>query len=257
MHIDIIQELLIDRTEQMLCSWKRKGQRVTHSKIDMLPVADMLEHIDYEQADEIQVMLDTLSRTMKKSRMYIQDTSLENTLLVTWGKHIVLHSGIEGEVEKERTLNLLSKLWKQITKECTPQECQSYSLQMLIPFMDLGGKDAGDMLIRVWKTLNLYSQTSLIYLLLYTEFRYWFIDGRVHEWIRTNDQTVRYEFEKIRSGEFGWDEQIAWQYWLDWSQYSRPRGDIGMKQFENFSRSADALKKGEKEQMKISVLLCI
>lgn len=60
MHIDIIQELLIDRTEQMLCSWKRKGQRVTHSKIDMLPVADMLEHIDYEQADEIQVMLDTL-----------------------------------------------------------------------------------------------------------------------------------------------------------------------------------------------------
>lgn len=272
MHIDVIQELVIDKTIQKIRLWKKKKQKATHSRIDELPMTEMLEYVDYKQAYELQVMSDTLSSVMGRSRGVTLNTMLENTLFLTWVKHIVLHSGIADETEKEFTLSLLSTLWKQITQKCEEREdgqkksrqknseqqkYLTYAIQMLIPFIDIGGEDANDMLIRVWKILNLYSQVSLIYLLLYTEFRYWFVDGKVHEWLRTDDQTMRYEFEKIRRGKFGWQKETAWQYWLDWSQYSRLRGDIGMKQFENFSRNVEALKRGRTEQMRISVLSCI
>lgn len=257
MHIDNIQELLVDKSTEMLYQWKKKAQIVTHSEIDKLPVADMLMHIAYDQADEVRIMLDTLVRVMVQGRDSIRGTSLENTLLVTWVKHIVRYSGIADEDERERTLNLIIQLWGQVSKNCTQRECQSYSVQLLIPFMDIGSEEAVKMLVRVWKRLNLYSQTSVIYLLLYTEFRYWFIDGKIHKWIDTDDPSMRRELERIRKGRFTWDEEAARQYWLDWSQYSCQRGDIGLLQFENFRRSAEALKGNSGDHVQLSVLSCI
>lgn len=257
LHIDVIQDLVVDKTVEKIERWNTKKQTVTHSEIDELPIIEMLEYADYKQEYELRIMADTLSRVTRESRKWVRDTVLENTLLMTWIKHVVLHSGMASEAEKECTQNLLNSIWKGVTQECEPQSCLTYSVQILIPFMDIGGKDANNMLIRAWKNLNLYSQTNVIYLLLYTEFRYWFVDGRVHEWIWTDDQTMRYEFGKIREGEFGWDKWTAWQYWLDWSQYNRPRGDIGLGQFENFCRHVDALKGSGTAPVRVSVLSCL
>lgn len=257
MRTEKIQELIQKETLRIIHDFSEDGKNVTHSEIDRLPVVDMLEHIDYKKEDETKILIDTLAGIMRKGHEEIKNTSLNNTLLVTWVKHVIGHMDIEDEYEKERMLYFLSGLWKEITAEGSESENCSYSLQILIPFMDAGAEDAPDMLIRLWKIMNLYSHISLIYLLLYAEFRFRFIDGKVHECLKMPDQNLRYELNKIKNGAFIWDRNAAWQYWLDWSQYNRQRGDIGMKHFDDFCKSVEALKSGERGRIRSLVLISI
>lgn len=226
--------------------------------MDSFLVTDMLEHVDYTKSDEASLILRQLSNILTDNHVHLQATqrTTGGMLLFTWAKRIAVKSGFHTEYEKERTLNLFKELWELITSAAQAPELRlSYSVHLVLPFIDACDEDGKEMMVRLRNLLGQYGELSLPYLLLYTEYRYWFIDGTVHDWIAIDNYNLQIDLERIRTGNFIWNEEMAWKYWLDWCQYNGSRGDIGIKQFYNFSNGMEGLKKGTNGRVCTPVIL--
>lgn len=226
--------------------------------IDSFLVTDMLEHVDYTKSDEASLIIRQLSKILADDQIQLQATqrTTGGMLLLTWAKRIAVKSGFHTEYEKERTLNLFKELWELITSAVKDPELRLlYSVHLILPFIDARDADGNEMLVRLRNLLGEYGEWSLPYLLLYTEYRYWFVDGTVHDWIAIDDYNLQLDLERIRKGKFIWNEETAWKYWLDWCQYNGSRGDIGIKQFSKFSDGMEALQKGTNGRVCTPVIL--
>lgn len=228
--------------------------------MDSFLITDMLEHEDYAKADDVNVLVRLLSRILTGRCLPPQEKQwnlkLRTTLLFTWAKRIALKSGFQTEYEKERTLNLFRELWEQITYEVKDSSLLiSYSVHLLLPFIDVRDPDGNDMFLRLRNLFGVYGELSLPYVLLYTEYRYWFVDGTVHDWIVIDNYDLQIALDRIRNGKFVWDERIAWTYWLDWSQYNGSRGDIGIDHFRQFSLGMKVLGKMKSRRVCTPVIL--
>lgn len=262
------QKIVIEETIERIREFSKGKRNVTYNEVDILPVTEMLKHVDYMKKDETQILIDTLVGILenKKGKENVEKGGLANTLVATWVKHMIISVGMQDEFQKDRIVNLVYTFWKRLTgdEDALIQSYErrmrniSYSLQILIPFMDIGTKDAANIMIRIWNIMGKISSSCLIYLLLYTEFRYHFIDGKIHDWVEGYDHNLQFELEKIQKGEdLEWNEDFAWQCWLDWGQYDKPREDIGVQQFGKFSKSVKILQKKQGERVHSIVLLSI
>lgn len=244
-----VQELILEKTKEELL--KMNQEESICQIIDALPVTDMLVHIDYSNAYDQKMLANVLVEILTDKNIFqnTAQSSLRNIILMVWGRWMLASTSIQTEGEKECILNMFCDIWKELlrsdNKEIIQEEQRiSYSLQLLIPFIDLQSEDGSSLLIRLWKRMNTYKSQVLIYLLLYSEFRYWFVDGKPQKWTKEKDYDLAMELNQLRKGHFIWEEDLGRKLWIDWGWCNGARGDIGIKQFYSFCKSLEQLADG-------------
>lgn len=231
-----VRKLLIDLTNQRIKSLSKALENQVfniHSKIDSFPITDFILHIDYKNAEETRCLIDTLSEVVKTSRADrgVEELNVADmTLLTTWVGHIIYQSGTGTEKEKARTIRILTELWKKL-----PRKNRLYdTVQMMIPFIDMKNDTGMEMMGRFFRIISLDSAALIMYLLLYMEYRYWFEDQRIPEWICIRNMHGRIWMEDVFRGKAALDKEIAWIFWRSWILYNSYDGQIGLEYFYIF-----------------------
>ena len=232
---------------------KIEEEKSIQSMIESLPITDMLEHIDYSNAEETRSLIDVLVKCNMKFAEETLRTYAGNTLLYAWVSRIVTKSDLSAEYGRDRLVNLLRDLWQSINKDIKLSQYRpsinerlalSCAMQILLPLIDSNEDNSSNVLSRVWERMTDYNSQILPYLLLYTEFRYWMVDGQENNWFANTDYNMRIELERIKKGNIRLDRKFAQDCWIDWSQYSQIRSGIDLRCCDVFCQDIVRLKAG-------------
>lgn len=238
--IRLIQSLTIERIKKRT-EKKRKKDPVWHRWIDSLPITDFIIHINYENAEENSCLVNTLAKVINnvwKETDYIDWDVVDMTLVTTWSGHIIYMSGMKTEKEKSRTIRLLVELLEKL-----PEEGRGvYTIQILIPFIEMRDGAGVEMLCRFLRVADQDEADIILYLLLYTEYRYWFEDNQILEWCNSEKQYPWKWIESILAGKKKPDKELAWCFWRSWILYNRHDGQFGLDYFYAFCEDAEMIK---------------
>lgn len=225
-----------------------------HSQIDSLPVTDFMIHINYDNAEETRCLVEVLSTVFCSIRAKKDDNDrsmIDMTLLTAWSTHIIYKSGTATEEEQSRTTRLLVELWRKL-----PEDNKiAYTVQMLIPFVEMKDNAGVEIMCRFLRIIRQDEPVIMLYLLLYTEYRYWFVYDRILEWFYIGERYLRKWIESILTGKEKPDRELAWCFWKSWRFYNMYDGQFGFDHFYAFCQDAEHAIGKEKEYEPNSVIL--
>lgn len=247
-------------------SSKKKQEAIQlHARIDGFAIADMLEHTDYRNADEVSGLVGMCKDICISSEFWetLQAGKLENLMITTWVDHIIHSCAWNTEYDCTQNINTLHLLWKAMTTAINMNDEDadrmkiSVCLQFLQPFVNENDDRNDRILIRVWREFEPYRKQTLVYLLLYTTYRAYRMGSVDYTWFLNNEPVFRLCMKEIVNGHFRWDETFkafALQRWIDWSRYDC-RNDIELMQFMNFSNDMENLQKGNRYKVVSPVII--
>lgn len=236
----LLRDLTYKRIKAESENIKNDFQNV-HSKIDGFPITDFIIHIDYTNAEETRCLTDILSAVLCDvgfREKKIKKNIINMTLLMTWANHIIYNSGVGTEEEKSRTIRILFELWKKLKSG----DQDILLVQLTIPFIEMENDIGREMLERIFNATGAYPGKVILYLLLYTEYRFWYVDNRISGWFRCGRSNIKKSFYEILQGEVKWDEESAWELWKAWRVYNSYEGQMGLEQFYTFCDDIELLR---------------
>lgn len=225
-----------------------------HSMIDGLPITDFIIHIDYTNAEETRCLTDILSAVLCDAgfgEKGIKKNVINMTLLMTWANHIIYNSGVSTEEEKSRTIRILYELWGKLKSG----DQDILLVQLTIPFIEMGNDTGREMLERIFNATGVSAKRVVLYLLLYTEYRFWYVDNRIAGWFRCGRSTIKRSIFEILRGNVKWDEESAWELWKAWRVYNSYEGQMGLEQFFTFCNDIEMLQKRKQYAVRSTVLI--
>lgn len=283
--VQSVRQLLRDLTYKELTDKRRKRKDFyeftnTHSRIDRLPLTDFIIHINYANADETHCLIDTLSSVLRdvmpdmQERYKIEknedgEEEKQNrrnaekitymTLLMTWAGHIIYNSGFKTEEEKSRTVRILYELWEKTMNADGDRGGGDNGavllIQMLIPFIEISGDTGRDMMERMIMATGGDAENVVLYLLLYTEYRYWFENNSISRWFRWDKPHLKNAVSHALQGNAKWNVEMAWNWWKAWRMYNTYDGQLGLEIFYRFSDDIERLRLKRKYEVRSNVLI--
>lgn len=240
----------------------KKTQGSIQSNIESWTIFSMIEHVEYINAEDVRELIDVIVNILGEKDFLNGTGQLgEHTVFMTWVAHISEKFEFQDEPDVTRAVDLYTGLWgkiddrismdSNISEERKNKLRISYSVQLLLPFINYANRVGNSILFRVCSRMNKYKRDVLPYLLLYTEFRYWFINGEINDWFQNKGYRI---CEVLQKGYDGWDRNLAWELWVEWSQYNGERDDIGVSQFCDFIEDLEKIIRGDNWQIKSEVL---
>lgn len=224
-----------------------------HSQIDSLPVTDFIIHINYDNAEETRCLvwvLSTVFGCIRAKKGEDDFSMIDMTILTAWSAHIIYKSGIATEEEQSRTTRLLVEIYRKLPAD----NRMVYVVQMLIPFVEMKDSEGIEVMRRFLRGIIEDEPTIILYLLLYTEYRYWFVYDRIVEWFYIGGQYPWKWIESILTGEEKMDRNLAWCFWKSWRFYNTYDGQMGLDHFYAFCQDTEQLKEKEKKHELNSVI---
>lgn len=173
------------------------------------------------------------------------------TLLMTWASHIIYNSGVSTEEEKSRTIRILYELWGKLKSG----DQDILLVQLTIPFIEMGNDTGREMLERIFNATGVSVKRVVLYLLLYTEYKFWYVDNRIAGWFRYGRSNIKRSIFEILRGNVKWDEESAWELWKAWRVYNSYEGQMGLEQFFTFCNDIEMLQKRRKYAVRSTVLI--
>ena len=251
-----VRKLLVSLTIEKIRKLDKRAEKEIinlHSQIDSLPVTDFMIHINYDNAEETRCLVEVLSTVFCSIRSKkVEDglSMIDMTLLTAWSTHIIYKSGTATEEEQSRTTRLLVELWRKL-----PEDNRIvYTVQMLIPFVEMKDNVGIEIMCRFLRIIIQDESVIMLYLLLYSEYRYWFVYDRILEWFNIGEQYPWKWIESILTGAEKLDRELAWCFWKSWRFYNMYDGQIGLDHFYAFCQDAEHVKEREKKHTPNSVI---
>lgn len=249
----LLRDLTYKRIEAESKTIKKEFQNI-HSMIDGFPITDFIIHIDYTNAEETRCLTDILSEVLYDAGLGIKKIKknvINMTLLMTWASHIIYNSGVSTEEEKSRTIRILYELWGKLKSG----DQDILLVQLTIPFIEMGNDTGREMLERIFNATGVSVKRVVLYLLLYTEYKFWYVDNRIAGWFRYGRSNIKRSIFEILRGNVKWDEESAWELWKAWRVYNSYEGQMGLEQFFTFCNDIEMLQKRRKYAVRSTVLI--
>jgi len=267
------QEQILELAEESRISDHQDDRRIwLHEAIDGMAISDMLDHVDYGNADEVSGLVDMCRGIFQLPRLWnkLHEGMLDNLIINAWADRIIHSCEWNTEYDCIRNINTLNLLRENIIgavlsdsqdkdntelrNENDHQKEISICLQFLQPFVNENNEKNDRMLVRVWREFGIYRKQVLVYLLLYTAYRSYRLETADYTWILRDEPAFRNCMREILAGSFVWDEQTAAQYWYNWSCYDYHE-DINFAKFKDFSNDIENLRRGKRYKMKSPILI--
>lgn len=214
--------------------------------IEQLYIVDMLEHINYSDEREVNNLKNVICRLITDTDIssHVKGTSFEHTILLPLIMRIVVKSGMETEYDRQRTSGIIREIRGMIidSKDISRMMKLSFSVQLLLPFINLNDQNASDTMVQIWKSYDNDRNMVLPYLILYTEFQYKVMKQRECVWVQTDDRDMKWALQYFCDNPPDINETFIKTCYLDWTQYDMQRSNVHLEVICNFIEDIKKLK---------------
>lgn len=239
-----------------------KEQQSIQNKIDSLSVTDIMLNTDYtnkEERDNItnmikDILIDSeVSNSMHENRM-------ENVILMNWCDRICSKFAVGDDRQKEILIRYIGNVLNELEKSGEENEKNTnknikenkyrsvlYSVQVLVALVRFNNPDMNEVMIQIWKRISTYKTECILYLLLYTEHHYWFVDNKLLNWLESSNRDLTLIFNQISKGNATFDYEQAVMFWTSWTDYDSEKNEMGLNYLMNFIYCLEAFQ-GKKHQ---------
>lgn len=269
--------LLKDITIKKILSFEGSvdsDEKTNHGFIDGLPSTNLIMHIDYTSAEEtkylVDVLIDIMEEAFGEEQQYFSilnkkpvhresafEEELAMVMIMNWTNHIIFYSGYDSEEKCSRTIRILFELAYRLQRNHLKKNMKDVktliAVQISIPLLDISNKYGKTMIARLWRAIEADCRNYLIYLLLYTEYCFWFVDSEMYLWFLTDEQNMRRQIQMQFQREIVWDDTFAWKLWQAWRMYNIYDAQLGLEYFFVFDDDIKKLKNGRKHEVKSKV----
>lgn len=250
-----VQEILKKNTIKVLKEKHQNNNSLSlpkkysvRSEIDSLSITDMIIHTDFSNMEEMRNSTTILTELLTNHDVQkcLQGTFMEHTILMNWTMRICQSFDLAEEWKRQVLLEVLKNMWTELKEyslisydnSVNHEKIISYSIQIMIPLMILDNNQNHNLVSEFLSEIYGYQKESMVYLLMYMEYRYWTYDScLMNLFINSSSQfpDMIDIFYDIVNGNFVFNYKLALSLWLDWSQYDYQLNDMRLKEFQQFA----------------------
>lgn len=210
-------------------------------EIENLPVTDMIRNLNYEDAEEVESLLDVITEIFEgvEKNPQTKSVSYEYLLLLFWAEKITEKSGHDSAYEQKQTAAIMGKVWERLSAKLEGNDCNrkktGAAIQILIPLLEYNW-----IFVSVWERLYGYKTRTVLYFYLYEAFKNVYWDEEAGEC----KNLPRLHHELLKEECTFWDPDLAWRLWISWTIYWNKGNNLGISQFLSFSERIERIAAG-------------
>lgn len=225
--------------------------------VDALILSEMIEHVDYNNTEDTWYLLNLIQEITCDKEIKVKQArnKMSNSFITCWVSRIIAKIGLSGNMEKQKVIDLFYKLYYifAYNEHVDDKELQSYTLQILIPFIRINTEDSIETMLGLWRNIesinkfevtNKFEPTNSLTeaLLFYTHFHMCCVNEKVSNWVKTDDKFLKQKLEELMNGKIMWDSSWARSKWSEWCQFDCKRSNIKLEALNDFEYDIRCMK---------------